>query len=261
MSPFSLSSIAAKACCVIAIASAISACQTGSADVSVRIEPQTAQLAPLTTVDFNARVGGTFAESVVWSIEGGRTDAGTIDANGLYTAPVRIPRTNEIVVLATSTVDATKVARATVNILALPFTPTRGTTAGGTRVTLEGREFTASTQVLFGDAPGLDVVLESSTRLRVTTPAVSARWRQLNRYTISPITSVLTATVRAASSDSPRVIGHDEDGDGLPDFVDNCPHIANVTQANADADQAGDACDSFPTTQNSRNPTARDKYR
>ncbi len=53
-----------------------------------------------------------------------------------------------------------------------------------------------------------------------------------------------------SSSDSPLAIGHDEDGDGLPDFVDNCPHIANVTQANADADQAGDACDSFPTTQN-----------
>ncbi len=54
----------------------------------------------------------------------------------------------------------------------------------------------------------------------------------------------------AALADGLRLFGHDEDGDGLPDVVDNCPHIANVLQTNSDGDQAGDACDSFPTTHN-----------
>ncbi len=63
--------------------------------------------------------------------------------------------------------------------------------------------------------------------------------------------AAFTDAVQAdSSSDSRFAIGHDEDGDGLPDFVDNCPHIANVTQANVDNDQVGDACDSFPATVN-----------
>lgn len=47
---------------------------------------------------------------------------------------------------------------------------------------------------------------------------------------------------------------HDEDGDGVGDVCDNCPHVANPDQANvgeldagAAPDQAGDACDPFPT--------------
>ena len=58
------------------------------------------------------------------------------------------------------------------------------------------------------------------------------------------------AVTDAEAMDGRQLLGHDEDGDGLPDFADNCPHIANVMQANGDGDQAGDACDSFPTTQN-----------
>ena len=38
----------------------------------------------------------------------------------------------------------------------------------------------------------------------------------------------------------------DTDGDGLCDGLDNCAGAANVTQANADGDAAGDACDCAP---------------
>jgi hypothetical protein len=38
----------------------------------------------------------------------------------------------------------------------------------------------------------------------------------------------------------------DDDNDGVPDASDNCPLIVNVSQANADGDSLGDACDLTP---------------
>jgi hypothetical protein len=40
-----------------------------------------------------------------------------------------------------------------------------------------------------------------------------------------------------------NVVDPDTDGDGVPDFRDNCPSIANADQANTDGDSLGDACD------------------
>ena len=37
--------------------------------------------------------------------------------------------------------------------------------------------------------------------------------------------------------------GCDSDGDGVADVIDNCPLVPNVSQANADSDSFGDACD------------------
>jgi hypothetical protein len=42
--------------------------------------------------------------------------------------------------------------------------------------------------------------------------------------------------------------GHDEDGDGVVDACDNCPHVANREQADVlDHDGVGDACDPRPS--------------
>ena len=38
-------------------------------------------------------------------------------------------------------------------------------------------------------------------------------------------------------------VGHDEDGDGVDDACDKCPHIADPAQPDADLDGVGDACD------------------
>lgn len=42
-------------------------------------------------------------------------------------------------------------------------------------------------------------------------------------------------------------VGHDEDGDGVDDACDGCPHIADPDQPDMDHDGVDDACDPHPT--------------
>lgn len=42
----------------------------------------------------------------------------------------------------------------------------------------------------------------------------------------------------------------DSDGDGVPDSIDNCPHVANADQKDSDHDGVGDACDNCPLVAN-----------
>lgn len=49
----------------------------------------------------------------------------------------------------------------------------------------------------------------------------------------------------SGSLDSPDV--HDEDGDGIPDADDPCPHLAGpMAKHDSDGDGVGDACDPSP---------------
>ena len=51
-----------------------------------------------------------------------------------------------------------------------------------------------------------------------------------------------------ASVDAPHgSSGHDEDGDGIADAVDDCPQLADPAQLDSDGDGVGDACDPEPT--------------
>jgi hypothetical protein len=46
---------------------------------------------------------------------------------------------------------------------------------------------------------------------------------------------------------TPVAVGHDEDGDGIPDPMDPCPHVAMGGTTDTDGDGVGDACDPNPT--------------
>jgi len=52
-----------------------------------------------------------------------------------------------------------------------------------------------------------------------------------------------TATSTPAPAFPSPVADRDVDGDGVTNDVDNCPFVANAGQSDADADNAGDACD------------------
>ena len=43
---------------------------------------------------------------------------------------------------------------------------------------------------------------------------------------------------------------HDEEGDGIPDRLDNCPFHENADQADSENDGIGDACDNCPNVEN-----------
>jgi hypothetical protein len=45
----------------------------------------------------------------------------------------------------------------------------------------------------------------------------------------------------------PNPVGHDEDGDGIDDACDGCPHIADPEQIDSDGDGVDDICDPNPT--------------
>jgi hypothetical protein len=89
--------------------------------ISVVVTPARANVAPNSTQKFLAGVAPYGANpSVVWSVAGtwcsGAT-CGTIDATGKYTAPATVATPADVVVTASSVVDPTKSAAATVSIL------------------------------------------------------------------------------------------------------------------------------------------------
>lgn len=102
--------------------------QTGTVSVSVSplyafVAPSSAQTAQPSTKQFFAAVSGTNVTGVTWSVQSvvsgqgcAGAACGTIDANGLFTAPTTAPSPNAISVIATSVFDTTKSASATVAI-------------------------------------------------------------------------------------------------------------------------------------------------
>ena len=76
-----------------------------------------------------------------------------------------------------------------------------------------------------------------------------------NTYNILVATSDGTATYTKTFAISITDVDEDSDGDGIPNSSDNCPSVANASQADADGDGIGDVCDNAP---NIANPSQTD---
>ena len=99
-----------------------------------------------------------------------------------------------------------------------------------------------------GAAPmvaGAAAVIQQVYRQEFGVPAPPAVVRQILRFTGTPQAGMdnigpfpdLRAAIFAVQNPV------DSDGDGLYDWMDNCPEFANADQADADADGVGDGCD------------------
>ena len=92
---------------------------------------------------------------------------GTIDATGLYTAPIPAPTTNVVQVTATSVADPTTSQSATTTLLnpiaqVYLFTPATLTPNTAFNLTVTGNKFVSGAQVMFGATPATTSFVDSS---------------------------------------------------------------------------------------------------
>jgi hypothetical protein len=93
--------------------------------ITVSVSPPSVALAPASTRQFTATVLGTADEIVTWNVDGtacggANAPCGTIDANGLYTAPTSAPSPDAISILATSSEDTSRSGSASIAITTGP---------------------------------------------------------------------------------------------------------------------------------------------
>jgi len=88
--------------------------------ITISVSPALATVATSDTFQFTATVTGPVSNTnVTWAVndvQGGNATVGTIDANGLYTAPAAVPTTPLATIKATSVADTSRTAIATVTI-------------------------------------------------------------------------------------------------------------------------------------------------
>src|SRR5712691_9163865 len=205
-----------KLCSILTLALGLGALGCGggnaaSTAISIAISPSTASVITNTTQPFSVFVTGSSDQTATWAVTcptGVTAPAcGTIDTNGVYTAPKTVPtvsRTNgtatpttTATITATSHADTTKKATATVTIISgisISISPTTATIGTGEHFT-----FTATV-----NNPGCDNTVKANNCLVVTwsvptTTGVGAIDPNTGIYTApgtapSPSTVTITAT-------------------------------------------------------------------
>lgn len=83
--------------------------------IRVTVIPATATVGTGESFQFNVNVSNDPTKSVTWSVK--ESNAGTISATGLYTAPATVPTPATATIVATSKVDTTRTGSATVTIV------------------------------------------------------------------------------------------------------------------------------------------------
>src|ERR1700687_549864 len=83
--------------------------------IRVTVIPATATVGTGETFAFSVSVSNDPTKSVTWSVK--ETNAGTIDANGIFTAPATVPSPATATIIATSKIDTTRTGSATVTIV------------------------------------------------------------------------------------------------------------------------------------------------
>lgn len=144
--------------------------------VLVSVQPANVTLPPLAVQAFQASVLGTTNQNVVWQVQGTACSTagacGTVDANGIFTAPASAPSPNAIQVVAISSDDPTQSGSANVaistgaNILTLHPSSVYAGAAQGFTLRVDGSGFVPSSP-----GPGSTLLIAGTAR---TTSCISA---------------------------------------------------------------------------------------
>jgi hypothetical protein len=154
--------------------------------VVVSVQPASVALAPLAVQGFTASVLGTANQAVVWQVQGTACSnagaCGTVDANGIYTAPGSAPSPDAIRVVAISSDDTSQSGAANVtistgaNLLTLHPSSVYAGAAQGFTLRVDGRGFVASSP-----GPGSTLLIGGTVRtttcssaLECTAPVMAA---------------------------------------------------------------------------------------
>ncbi len=167
---------------LVGLALSFTACGMGGASNSsgtpaegdVVVQPSNAEIRASGAVQFSADVTGMQDQSVTWSVNdiaGGNTTLGTVDANGLYRAPVLVPTPNSVQVQATSVANKKVSAASAVTVdnplpVILSLLPTQ-VPLGLFTISITGKNFVNGAVVVFG-SQFLPTTFNSSTSLTAT---------------------------------------------------------------------------------------------
>jgi uncharacterized protein (DUF1800 family) len=149
--------------------------------VTVTVSPLSATVRGGDTQQFTGQAFNTPNSAVTWSVNGiagGNATVGTVDATGLYTAPIPAPASNLVKVTATSVADPTASQFATTtlfNPIAQVYLLTPATLPPNTAfsLTVTGNKFLSGAQVMFGST-AMNTTFVDSSHLTVTGTAPAA---------------------------------------------------------------------------------------
>lgn len=146
-----------------------------AAGVQVKVAPTNGQVHLGSKLQFTATVTGTSNTAVTWAVnglKGGNATVGTIDASGLYTAPVNLPNGGNVIdVSATSVADSRAYALVRLTIISpvpiLTSVNPNIVNVGNFTITAIGTNFVNGAVVVFG-GQFLATTFNSSTQLTAT---------------------------------------------------------------------------------------------
>ncbi len=182
------------------------AAQTAPPAVTVSVSPASASVRTGATKDFNASVGNTTNKAVDWfvnNVAGGNASAGTINADGLYASPSKVPAPNVVTITATSRADRTKSATAAVTVLnAIPtissLEPPCVNINLPATITVTGANFIATAKVHVDGKPATTkFVSDKQLSFSITTAAVPGT--KLAVTVVNPDPGAATSSVRTLS--------------------------------------------------------------
>lgn len=238
--------------------------------VLVSVQPAKVTLAPLAVQGFQASVLGTANQNVTWQVQGAACATagacGTVNANGIFTAPASTPSPNAIQVVAISSDDTTQSGLASVtiaggpNILTLHPSSVYAAAAQGFTLRVDGTGFAASspgpgsTILIVGTARTTSCVSTQECTAPVTAADValagnvSVQLQNANGATSNAVSLIVALTnpsdeIISLTSSSPAATGKD--------IVVVDPTTAGISSPGNDLDLNVAALGAFSTTNNS----------